>query len=303
LFRFGKKQIVYDIAGVKIGGEVGENPTVMIGSIFYSNDKIVENKKEGAFNHSQAEELIIKIEELSDKTGLQGMIDVVCTNPQNTRNYLNFIADTTSMPLLIDAVSPEAAIAGLDCAKELGIIDRTILNSLNPETKDIVYAKIKEVGLESSIALTYSSKALISYKERVKIMDTLLPKLKDAGIKKIIVDTAVLDIPTLGLACKALYEIKNTYGYPAGCGAHNAIESWGAIKRIKDNMLTTCSSSIVNGLPIAIGADYVLYGPVSAANYMFPIISLVDAAYGQIRIEDGKRPNSNHPRFKIPSFQ
>ena len=35
MFKFSKEQLVYEIAGVKVGGEVGENPTVMIGSIFY----------------------------------------------------------------------------------------------------------------------------------------------------------------------------------------------------------------------------------------------------------------------------
>jgi len=55
----------------------------------------------------------------------------------------------------------------------------------------------------------------------------------------------------------------------------------------------------VNGLPIAIGADFVLYGPVSSAEYMFPAISLIDASYGQIMMEEGKRPSPSHPRFKI----
>mgnify|MGYP000436244217 CR=1 FL=1 len=39
MFRFRKEQMVFDIAGVKVGGDVGENPTVMIGSIFYKGDK------------------------------------------------------------------------------------------------------------------------------------------------------------------------------------------------------------------------------------------------------------------------
>jgi tetrahydromethanopterin S-methyltransferase subunit H len=58
-------------------------------------------------------------------------------------------------------------------------------------------------------------------------------------------------------------------------------------------------SSIVNGLPIAIGADFILYGPVSDAEYIFPAISLINAAYAQVLIEEGKRPPPNHPRFKI----
>ena len=299
MLRFEKEQKVYDIAGLKVGGQPGEYPTVMIGSIFYKGDRIVKDEKTATFDRKRGEELIAKVEEISDRTGLPAMLDVVCTNSEDAEKYLGFAADTTSMPILIDAVSEEAAITGLECTKDLQIIERTIFNSLTPETKPQVYEKIKEVGLKCAIVLTYSTRAIISSKERVKLLDTLIPKAEAAGIMKILVDTVVMDIPTLGLACKALYEVKDRFGYPAGCGAHNAIESWGALKKKKDRTLNLVCSSIVNGLPIAVGADFVLYGPINVAEYMFPAISLIDASYGQVMMEEGKRPSPNHPRFKI----
>ncbi|MEM3816094.1 MAG: hypothetical protein QW341_04535, partial [Candidatus Bathyarchaeia archaeon] len=234
-----------------------------------------------------------------DKTGLPAMLDVVCSTPENARRYLEFTADATKMPLLIDYVSEEAAVSGMEAAREIGVIDRVILNSINPETKPIIYDKAKEVGLQASIALTYSTRALISYRERLNLLETLIPKMKASGITKILVDTVVIDIATLGLACKAIFEVKERYGYPAGCGAHNAIASWKALKDKKDKVLSMVCSSIVNGLPVAVGADFVLYGPVSDAEYIFPAISLINAAYAQVLMEEGKRPKPNHPRFKI----
>jgi len=299
MLQFEKEQKVYDIAGVKVGGQLGENPTAMIGSIFYKGDKTVKDEKAGTFDRDRAEELIAKLEEISDRTGLPAMLDVVCSDPQVAEKYLEFAADATRMPILIDAVSEEAGLKGMDCARELGIVERTIFNSLNPETKQQIYDKIKDIGLKSAIALTYSTRAIISSKERVKLLDTLIPRAEAAGIKNILVDTVVMDIATLGLACKAIYEIKSRFGYPAGCGAHNAIGSWRALKKKKDKMLTLVCSSVVNGLPIALGADFVLYGPINAAEYMFPAIGLIDASYGQVLMEEGKRPGPNHPRFKI----
>jgi len=299
MLQFEKEQKVYEISGVKIGGQLGENPTVMIGSIFYKGDKIVKDEKTGTFDQERAEELIAKLEEISDRTGLPAMLDVVCSEPQVAEKYLEFAADATGMPISIDAVSEEAGLKGIECAKELGMVERTIFNSLNPETKLQIYEKIEEVGLDSAIALTYSTRAIISSKERVKLLDTLIPRAETAGIRNVLVDTVVMDIATLGLACKAIYEVKNKFGYPAGCGAHNAVESWRALKKKKDKMLTAVCSSIVNGLPIAIGADFVLYGPINAAEYMFPAISLIDASYGQVLMEEGKRPSPTHPRFKV----
>ncbi len=299
MFKFRKEQSVFDIGGVKIGGQPGENPTVMIGTIFYKGDKLVQDDKSGVFDKNGAVDLIRKVEEISDRLGLPAMLDIVCTSPEVTEKYLEFVADVTRMPILIDAVSEDAALKGLDSVKRLNIIDRTILNSINPETKEPIYGKIRETGLKNAILLTYSAKAVISSKERVKIVSELAPKMQSAGIKNVLVDTVVLDIATLGLACKAIFEVKDQFGFPSGCGAHNAVASWKALKEKKDKVLTLVCSSIVNGLPIAIGADFVLYGPIKDAEFMFPAIGLIDASYGQVLMEEGKRPSANHPRFKI----
>jgi len=299
MFKFGKEQIVFDIGGVKVGGNVGENPTVMIGSIFYKGDRTVKDEANGKFDQEAARSLIAKVQEMSEKTGLPAMLDVICTNPKSAEKYLSFAAETTEMPLLIDAVSEEAALRGLEVARDLGIMERTIFNSVNPETRDSIYRKIKEVGLKSVIALTYSARAIISSKERIRLLENLIPKVKAAGVEKFLVDTVVVDISTLGLACKAIYEIKDQFGYPAGCGAHNAVSSWKALRKKKNPLLTSVCTSVVSGLPVAIGADFVLYGPIDAAEYIFPAICLIDAAYGQVLMEEGKRPSLSHPRFKI----
>ena len=299
MFKFGKEQMILDIAGVKVGGDIGENPTVLIGSIFYKGDKTIKDEGNAEFDQEAAKNLIAKAEEMSQMTGLPAMLDVVCTNSRSAEKCLSFAAEATEMPLLIDCVSDEAAIRGLEVARDLGIRERTIFNSISPETKDHIYRKIKEVGLKSAIILTYSVKAIISSKERVRLLEALIPKVKAAGIENILVDTVVVDISTLGLACKAIYEVKNRFGYPAGCAAHNAVSSWKALRRKKDPVLNSIYSSVVSSLPVAIGADFILYGPIGDAEYIFPAVCLVDAAYGQIMIEKGKRPSPSHPRFKI----
>jgi tetrahydromethanopterin S-methyltransferase subunit H len=299
MFKYNSKQLVYEIGGVKIGSEVGENPTVMIGSIFYKGDKNIRDDKTGAFDKERAQNTISCVEELCDRTGLPAMLDIVCTNAEVTPEYLEFVADATDMPLLIDAVSEEAAIKGIDCAKALGIIDRIVFNSINPKTKDRIYDKIKQIGIKTAILLTFSTMAIISSTERVKLLETMIPKAEAAGIQQILVDTVVLDISTLGLACKAIREVKDRFGFPAGCGAHNAISSWKALRRKKDKLLTLSCSSIANGLPVALGADFILYGPVDEAEYMFPAVSLINAAYGQVLMEGGKRLDLSHPRFRL----
>ncbi|NHW44166.1 MAG: tetrahydromethanopterin S-methyltransferase subunit H [Candidatus Verstraetearchaeota archaeon] len=300
MFRFEREQMVFEISGVRVGGQPGENPTVVIGSIFYRGDKTSDES--GKVDKEAAQALIAKYEEVCDKVGLPCMLDVVCTRAENARKRLEFAADATKMPILIDYINDEAAVSALEAARELGIIDRVLLNSFNPETKGHVYQKAREVGLRAGVALTYSSRAVISYKERVRLLESLIPKMKEAGVEKILIDTVVMDLVTLGLACRAIYEVKSRYGYPCGCGAHNAIAMWRSLKQRKDRVLMAACSAVANALPVAVGADFVLFGPISDAEFMVPAIAIVSASYGQVLMEDGRRPPPSHPRFKISRF-
>jgi tetrahydromethanopterin S-methyltransferase subunit H len=299
LFQFKAEQKVYNIGGVTVGGDVGENPTVMIGSIFHKGDLCIIDENTGEIDRKLVETLIKRVEEQSDRTGLQAMLDIVCSIPGTVRDYLEICASATEMPILIDAVSEEAAVKGIEDAEEMGLLNRTIFNSLNPHTSNEVLEKIKDVGLRSAIALTYSSEAVTSYVERVRLLETLIPKVAEAGVRKILVDTFVMDVPTLGLSCRAIYEVKDRHGYPTGCGAHNAVGSWKSLKKKGDQRLKRVCDSVVDSLPIATGADFVFYGPINGAMYMFTAVGIIDACYGQIQMEWGKRLNLSHPRFKM----
>ena len=67
----------FEIGNVKIGGNHGQVPTVLIGSIFYNKHYIVKDEVKGEFDRQEAERLIKQQEEFSDKTGNPHMIDVV----------------------------------------------------------------------------------------------------------------------------------------------------------------------------------------------------------------------------------
>jgi tetrahydromethanopterin S-methyltransferase subunit H len=57
---FQKEQYIYDIGGVKIGGNPGETPTVLAGTIFYGGHKLVQDASKGIVDEAAAEELIVK---------------------------------------------------------------------------------------------------------------------------------------------------------------------------------------------------------------------------------------------------
>jgi tetrahydromethanopterin S-methyltransferase subunit H len=236
--------------------------------------------------------------EYSDKTGNPHMLDVVGATPEALIRFLDFVSGVTQAPILLDGVSTAVRVAALDHIKDSGLKDRIVYNSLSPEYKTEELEKIREVGMKSAILLAFNTKEFTS-QGRVKAIRDLLPVASKAGIEKPLMDTAVIDIPSLGMACRAIQELKREFGLPVGSGAHNAIGTWRGLKKKMGTQATASSMAAACAMTVAAGANFVLYGPIESADQMFPAIAMVDAAYAQLAIEEGTMPDPKHPIFRI----
>ncbi|MFW9977429.1 MAG: tetrahydromethanopterin S-methyltransferase subunit H [Candidatus Thorarchaeota archaeon] len=300
MFDYSTKQKNLEIGGVKIGGIPGLNPTVLIPSIFYTKDKLVTNSEKGEFDKSQTEATLNMLSELTDKTGLPTMLDVVATSCIAIDEYLRYLADSTAFPLLIDGSdSAEVNATGIMTAKEAGFLDRVIINSLTPTTEEDLYTVIADANLKNGLHLTFNTKAMISCSRRVELADSLIEKSLSVGIDNIMIDTGVLDIPTLGIACKTQQLLKDKYGYPVGNGAHNAISTWNGLvpKFGKDAKPPALVGA--NVLSASLGADFILIGPAKHAPIIYPAIAMVDVALSGVLMEKRIQPEKPHPRFLI----
>lgn len=299
MWQLTAEQRKFTIGNVTVGGQLGENPTVLIGSIFYHRQKSLNFREDtGEFNKEEAEKLIKNQEEFSDKTGLPGMLDVVLPSKNWIDRLLDFIGSATDMPLFIDSPSAEIRVAALDYVKEAGIIENCVYNSLNPESKSIEYEKISETGLKAAVLLAFNTRNMTAA-GRVEAIKKLLPLANQTGIEKNFIDAAVLDVPTLGSAFKAIFDLKNETGWPSGCGAHNAIGTWKGLRTKMGLQAVKPCAAVANALTVAAGADWILYGPIEDAPYVFPSIAMVNAAFAELMIEKGKMPPPSHPIFRI----
>jgi len=299
MFKFEKEQKVFEISGVKVGGQPGQLPTVLIGSIFYHKHKIVKNEKTGEFDRKKAEKLLEIEAELREKTGNPGIIDVCCSWPQAFQKFITFVAETIDGPFSIDGATAEVRIAGAKYVGEVGLSKRAVYNSITPQIKEDEISAIKDAKIKSAILLTLNTKDP-TILGRLQALNDLLAIAEKANIENILVDTTILDIPDPGPVSKAVYLVKERYGLPAGAGTHNAVDRW----KDKAKMTHTeylLASSVANVFPIVLGADFILYGPIENAPEAYFYSSLADAyvAYCAIQ-QSGTRPlTRNHPLFKI----
>jgi tetrahydromethanopterin S-methyltransferase subunit H len=305
MFKLEREQRVFDIAGVKVGGQPGEYPTVLIGSIFYEKHKIVSDPLKGKFNESAAESLIKRQEELYDKTGNPFVLDVVGLRPEALVRYVDFVSGMTEAPFLVDGPSADVRTPAIKHAIEVGLRDRAIYNSLDHHVKPDEISSLKELDVRSSVLMAYNPKNVWP-EGRLEILKGyegqigLLEASEKAGIKNLLVDTAVLDVPSIGHAAKAIRLVKDEYGLPAGCGPSNAVTTW---KRVKKEYAPYAYPACLAGssiITMMTGANFVLYGPIEFAEVVYPVCAMIDAIIAYAARKLGTRPKvKDHPLFKI----
>lgn len=298
MWSYKAEQQVFEVGDVRVGGLPGQRPVVLVGSLFYHGHKIVKDEARGIFDESSAEQLLKWQDEMSDKTGNPCMVDVVAASLPAMKKSLEFVVDHTEAPIMVDSPSAEVRAGGLSYASEQQVLDRVIYNSINPYNKSDEIEAVKSSGVQSAVLLAYNMKDFSST-GRVTCIKELLEKKGHFGIKKPLIDTCVLDLPTLGLALQALCELKNTFGLPVGCGAHNAVALWRGLKTKMGELAVKPCLASVNTMAAAVGADFVLYGPIDDAKVVFPAVSMVDTAYSQTLIEKKIQIPKNHPRYRI----
>jgi tetrahydromethanopterin S-methyltransferase subunit H len=298
LLEFRAEQKRFEIGGVTVGGQPGVRPTVLIGSVFYHGHKINVDEARGEFRRDEAEKIIRAKEELSEKTGNPAMLDVVGATPEAIRRHLEFAASVTRMPLLIDGTTVDVRLAGLKYVAEAGLAQRCVYNTIQPEVTDAELRAIREAGVESAIVLAYYMKDFTA-RGRFKAVKELLPRVQEAGIRKLMIDTCVMDLATMGQALSAIFQVKDELGLPAGAGVHNAIAVWRGLKgKLGEEARPLCIASAVASA-VSVGADFVLYGPAEDARHVFPAAAMIDTVLSQLAMERGKRPEKSHPRYRI----
>ncbi len=129
-FKFNTKQNIYTIGRAKVGGQPGELPTFLIGSIFWLGQKMVQDANKGIFDAKEAEKIINTMQTQSDITGVQFAFDIVGTTELAFEKYIDFVSKHSDAPLMLDAMSPKTRMAAADMAKKMGLSDRCLYNSV-----------------------------------------------------------------------------------------------------------------------------------------------------------------------------
>ena len=316
MYKCAKKQEVFNIAGVTLGGQPGQYPTVMCGSIFYGGHKIVKDSREGIFDTAAAKELLDNEKLLADQFGLQRMPDVVGDTGTALTRYVKFVLEHTDGPMLVDSASVKALLETFRYFKGSEAMERLVYSPIDQNTKEEEYAEIRELGIRSALMMVFSPVAvtpdqkfdLLLGKDWKNALEEgtdgsgLLAKAKAAGIENLLVDVGVIDLQGTAWSDISIQQINQKVGLPTGCAPANALFSWQRTHSdtLKTPVQTAAAGSAVYSSVVYMGGNFVLYGPMRCAEWAYPSCAVADSlmAYGN-RL-NGIRPKTKaHPLYKL----
>jgi tetrahydromethanopterin S-methyltransferase subunit H len=306
MFRFNKEQSVVNVAGVKLGGQPGELPSVLCGTIFYQGHDIVEDENQGIFDRLAAERLIARQAELSEETGCPSILHIYAKSIVAFSRYLDFADAVWAGPFIIDSADAATRAAAAALVSEIGYADRAIYNSISLATEEAEASAIQVSEVDSAIILAYNPSqpgvdgSLAILENGGQLCEKgLIERAKELGLSNLLVDPAVLPIGSgAGAALRFSVAAKARLGIPVGSGIHNAVSSWSWLSE-KDKFVKRCCDASAAAMQLLSAADFLLYGPIELADTIFPAAALADILVAEAVRDLDIVPAEAHPFHRL----
>ncbi len=305
MFVFKKEQQSYDFGGVTIGGHPGENPTVLIGGLFFKGQPIVENTKEGLFDKTLALEWVNTAMNMVEKTGHPFMIQAYGRTPAAMENHLSWLSEHFDGPIMFESANAKARKRAIEYCDETGLNERVIYNSINLSMKDEEKDVLKNSSLNMAVVLGWSPKAT-SLPERMVTIKDMLELSKDLGIEKVLVDPGTMPVGAgFGLEYRTTLAVKSELGFPTCLGPHNAPSAWRFIKEPgfddeSTHMATVVASTVTSQM---FATDSIMYGSMIRTKEVFAAVALISNAMATAVAEANNVLGVERELFDPPTYE
>ena len=213
----------YNYGNIKIERGKFDSPPILIGTIFYQNETIVDRKNPEVFNIRKAIKRIETHQSLSEKYKIPNLIEISATTPKSMEKYLEFYLDHFNPPFILGG-NLESRIAGIKYLTENGIkpdqyIYNTISNLKNNEEVEV----IKKYKIDSVVVLILGSENMTSTQRYTYLTEKNQPNnvniiegLKELNVKRIWIDGGVVNLESLAHILETQQLISTSLKLPVG---------------------------------------------------------------------------------------
>jgi len=305
MFVFKRDQQVFDFGGVTIGGQPGENPTVLIGGLFFKGQPIMENTREGIFDRTTAKQWIDTGLSMVEKTGHPLVIQAYGRTPVAMENHLSWLADNFDGPFMFESTNAKARIRAIEYCDESGLSEKTIYNSINLSMKDDEKDILKNSSINMAVVLGWSPRAT-TLPDRMETIKDVLTLSESLGIEKVLIDPATMPVGAgYGLEYRTMLAIKSELGLPTCLGPHNAPSAWRFIRQsgLDDESIQVAALVASTVAAQLFATDSVMYGSMIHTKEIFTAVALIGNAMASAGAEANRALNIDRSIFDPPTYE
>jgi tetrahydromethanopterin S-methyltransferase subunit H len=213
----------YTYGNIKLERGHFELPPVLIGTIFYQNESIVDRKNPEIFNSQKALKRLQTHQSLSEKYKIPSFIEISATTPESMIKYLEFYLDHFNPPFVLGG-NLESRIAGIEYLKENGIKpDQYIYNAISNLKNKIEIETIQKYRIKSIVILILGSENMTSTQRYAYLTEKTQPNntniidgLKKRGVERIWIDGGVINLESLAHILETQQLISKSLKFPVG---------------------------------------------------------------------------------------
>ena len=213
----------YEYGNIKLGRGNFKLPPVLIGTMFYQGQTLIDRKDNEKFNVEKAKKRIDTHKELAKKYKIPELIEISADTPKAMIKYLDFYLEYYEPPFVLGGTF-DARVAGIEYLDERGIkpdnyIYNTISNLKNNKELEI----LKKYHIDSIVILILGSENMSSTQRFNYITKknqpnnvSLIEGLNQIGVKKLWVDGGVINLESLAHVLETQQLISSSLRYPVG---------------------------------------------------------------------------------------
>jgi len=213
----------YSYGNIKLGRGNFDLPPLLIGTMFYQNQTIVDRKNPEIFDIQKAKKRIENQIKLSEKYKVPNLVEISATTPEAMIKYLEFYLENFEPPFVLGG-NFDSRVTGIEYLEENGIkpdqyIYNTISNLKNKQELEI----FKKYKINSCVVLILGSENMTSTQRFEYITAknqpnnvSILDGLKKLGVEKIWIDGGIINLESLAHVLETQQLVSTALKLPVG---------------------------------------------------------------------------------------
>ncbi len=264
----------YEYGNVKTGYGNFNLPPVLIGTMFYQGQTLVERDDPTKFNVEKAKKRILKQKSLAKQYKIPDLLEISAVTPEAMLKYLEFYLDHFEPPFVLGGTL-EARSAGLEYLVERGIKPTEfIYNAISNLKNNTEMNLIKKHKIQTAVVLILASPNMTSTQRYAYITEknqpgdiNIIDGLKKLGVERIWIDGGVINLESLAHIIETQQLISTSLKLPVGTASNLFLFKYSSPRLNKKFHTRYRRASIM--FITTWYSNFIFYGPIEDATESF----------------------------------